>query len=86
MAELSPAARAVLDAIEEVVSQPAFSLDEQPPSYLAIRLMAAAALCALADHQQAPVTLGQPIDHWDPDERTRRELRNLADELEGADG
>lgn len=45
--------------------------------------MAAWILRALADHQQAPITLGQPIDHWNPDDRTRRELRNLAGELEG---
>ena len=44
----------------------------------------AAVLRAMADHQQAPITLGQPIDHWNPDDRTRRELRNLAAELEAA--
>jgi hypothetical protein len=43
----------------------------------------AAALRALADHQPQRRTLDGPQDHWDPDERTRRELRNIAEELEG---
>lgn len=72
MADPSPAARAVLDAMRR-------SYDHEPTR----RAIAAGILRALADHQQAPVTLGQPIDHWSPDEPTRRELRNLADELEG---
>lgn len=49
-------------------------------------LCLATALRALADHRISPITRGQPIDHWRPDERTRQELRNYAAELEGADG
>lgn len=40
----------------------------------------AAVLRALADHQHVTATDG-PFDHWNPDDRTRRELRNLAEEL-----
>ncbi|MEB3165375.1 MAG: hypothetical protein VKO65_01760 [Cyanobacteriota bacterium] len=75
MAELSPAARAVLEAMHR-------SYDHEPTR----RAIAAGILRALANHQQAPITLGQPIDHWSPDDHTRRELRNLADELEGGNG
>ena len=74
MAELSPAARAVLEAMSR-------SYDHEPTR----RAIAAGILRALADHKQAPVGEG-PIDHWSPDDRSRRELRNLAAELEGADG
>ena len=69
---LSPAAQSAMQA--------ALHHDPSGPT----RHSVGAALRALADHQQAPITLGQPIDHWNPDDRTRRELRNLAVELEGA--
>lgn len=75
MADLSPAARAVLEAMHR-------SYDHESTR----RAIAAGILRALANHQQAPIALGVPIDHWDPDDRTRQELRNLADELEGANG
>jgi hypothetical protein len=42
----------------------------------------AGALRALADHRPQRRSLDGPRDHWDPDERTRRELRNIAAELE----
>lgn len=42
----------------------------------------AGALRALADHRPQARTLDGPQDHWDPDDRTRLELRNIADELE----
>ena len=73
---LSPAAQAVLDATK-------VKFYESPPTGAEL---AAWILRALADHEPSPITLGQPIDHWHPDERTRRELRNIAAELEGADG
>lgn len=73
MPDLSPAAQAVLNATK-------VRLYESPPTAAEL---AAWILRALADHQPAPITLGQPIDHWYPDERTRRELRNIAAELEG---
>ena len=69
MAELPPAAMAAVLAFYQAGPKPGSR-----------RL--AAALRALADHKQAPITLGQPIDHWSPDDRTRRELRNLAEELD----
>lgn len=74
MDDLSPAARAVLDAtkVKFYESQPTGAE------------LASWILHALADHRQAPITDGQPIDHWDPDDRTRQELRNIAAELEGA--
>ena len=71
MPDLSPAARAVLGAMTR-------SYDHGPTR----RLIAAGILRALADHQRQPITLGSPIDHWSPDDRTRQELRNLAEELE----
>ena len=72
MADLSPAARAVMDAMRAISSAPA---DE----------LAAAALRALADHR-SPAWDGQgPACHWTPTPHTRHELRNLAEELE-ADG
>ena len=42
----------------------------------------AAALRALADHQPQWRTLDARLDHWDPNPRTRRELRNIAAELD----
>ena len=68
---LSPAAQAVLDATK-------IRFYESPPTGAQL---AAWILRALADHEPAPITLGQPIDHWRPDERTRQELRNIAEEL-----
>lgn len=69
---LSPAAQAVLDATK-------VKFYESPPTGAEL---AAWILHALADHQPAPITLDQPIDHWSPGLRTRQELRNLAAELE----
>lgn len=71
MADLSPAASTVLDATKVKF------YEEQPTG----AQLASWILCALADHQQAPITDGQPIDHWNPDGRTRQELRNIAAEL-----
>lgn len=68
---LSPAAEAVMAAMSR-------SYDHEPTR----RAIAAAILRSLANHQQSPIVDGQPIDHWNPDDRTRRELRNLAEELE----
>lgn len=74
---LSPLAQAVLDAYGHEVGGIAAIISYE-------RRGIAAVLRAMADHQQAPITDGQPIDHWNPDDRTRRELRNLAAELEAA--
>lgn len=74
---LSPLAQAVLYAYGDEVGGIAAIISYE-------RRGIAAVLRAMADHQQAPITLGQPIDHWNPDDRTRRELRNLAAELEAA--
>lgn len=71
MTELSPAARAVLDAMRAISPAPA---DE----------LAGAAFRALANHQPQPRTQGGPLDWWDPDDRTRRELQNMAEELEAS--
>ena len=75
MPDLSPAAQAVLDAMGR-------SYDHEPTR----RLIAADILRALAEHRQGPITLGQRMDYWSPDDHTRRELRNYATELEGGDG
>ena len=74
MTDLSPAAQSALDAyIDE-------NCGEEPmPSEL--RALSAA-LRALADHQPQRRTLDGPQDHWDPGQRTRRELRNIAAELD----
>lgn len=69
---LSPAAQVVLDA-----TKVRFYEDQPTGPKLATWI-----LRALADHQPAPITLGQPIDHWNPSQRTRQELRNIANELE----
>jgi hypothetical protein len=74
MAELSPAAEAALDA--------AFTLADFLNREVSQSEMIAAFLRALADHQPQRRTLDGPQDHWDPDGRTRRELRNIAAELE----
>jgi hypothetical protein len=73
MSDLSPAAQSALDALID-----ANCGDEPMPSE--IRGLTAV-LCALADHQPQRRTLDGPQDHWDPDERTRSELQNIADEL-----
>ena len=70
---LSPAAQAVLDA-----TKVKFYEDQPTGAQLASWI-----LRALADHEPAPITLGQPIDHWCPGARIRQELRNIAAELEG---
>ena len=68
---LSPAAQAVLDAFRAVPDP------RDCPSL-------AAAIRALASHKiVARFDIGIQ-DHWSPDERTRRELQNIAAELEGA--
>ena len=46
-----------------------------------LRAQLAAALRALADHQPQRRAMEGPQDHWDPDQRTRQELRNIAAEL-----
>ena len=69
MTDPSPAARAAVLAFYEETSRLS-------------RHRLAAALRALADHEHVTAT-GGPLDHWSPDERTRRELRNLAEELAG---
>jgi hypothetical protein len=78
MADLSPITRAIVAAFNERYELCGPFDDNWQ------ELCLAAALRALAEHQQAPITLGQPIDHWNPDDRTRQELRNIAAELEGS--
>jgi uncharacterized protein YjiS (DUF1127 family) len=80
MTTLSPAAQAIKAAMlatydSRVRRDDALWRLEQPGAVSALR--------ALADHHPSPITLGQPIDHWHPDERTRQELRNIAAELAG---
>lgn len=77
---LSPAAWAALQAYEEG------SCQVTPGRYIPSRRRGlAAALRALAAHQTAPWNpqLG-PMDHWRPDSHTRRELQNIAAEIEAA--
>ena len=77
MTELSPAAQVAITAFDDRYELCGPLEDHWHEVCLA------ATFRALADHQQAPIAPGQPIDHWSPDDRTRRELRNLAEELEG---
>ena len=77
MADLSPTTRAIVAAFDDRYELCGPFDDSWQ------ELCLAAALRALADHEPAPITLGQPIDHWHSDERTRQELRNIAAELGG---
>lgn len=77
MADLSPATRDMVAAFDDRYELCGPFDDNWQ------ELCLAAALRALADHQPAPITLGQPIDHWCPGARIRQELRNIAAELEG---
>lgn len=71
MTDLSPAAQGVMAAMSR-------SYDHEPTR----RAIAAAILRSLADHKSvARFDIGV-LDHWSPDARTRRELRNIAAELE----
>lgn len=77
MPDHSPATRAVLVAFSDRYEL-CGPFDEDWPE-----LCLAAALRALADHQ-APAWDGTgPACHWTPGIWTRRELRNIAAELEG---
>jgi hypothetical protein len=73
MADLSAAAQAVDHA--------AFTLADLLNRDVSESEMIAAALRALADHQPQRRAMEGPQDHWDPDQRTRQELRNIAAEL-----
>lgn len=74
---LSPAAQSVMNAHHTAVCRftPHAAWGNGRPQIAAI-------LQALADHKQTPIVDGQPIDHWNPSARTRRELRNIAAELQ----
>jgi hypothetical protein len=73
---LSPAAAAIVKAFTER-HELCGPFDGNWPE-----LCLAVAMRALAGHQPQRRTLDGPQDHWDPDERTRQELRNIAAELE----
>ena len=70
---LSPAAQAVLDAID--------SQDGESD-----RAVVVAALRALAEHKTPAWDGTGPACYWTPTPHTRSELRNIADELEGRHG
>ena len=76
MADRSPATRAIVTAFNERYELCGPFDDNWQ------ELCLSAALRALADHQ-SPEWDGGPLCHWRPDERTRRELCNIAEELEG---
>lgn len=76
MADYSPATRAAVVAFKDRYDLCGPCDDNWQ------ELCLTAALRALADHRLAPVRESQPIDWWDPGERTRRELRIMAAELE----
>jgi hypothetical protein len=77
MNDLSPAAAKAFNA---AWAETGIILDDHEGT---LRNQIAASLRALADHRrQLRCTLDGPLDHWDPDQRTRQELRNIADELE----
>ena len=73
MTNLSPAAQAVLDTVRKICPAPA---DE----------IAAAALRALAEYRTPSWDGIGPLCHWHPTPYVRRELLNIADELEGLNG
>ena len=71
-----------LSPVAQAVNHAAFTLADLLNRDVSEAEMIAAALRALADHRrQLRCTLDAPLDHWDPDQRTRRELRNIAAEL-----
>ena len=74
---LSPAAQAVLDAIGIPVGSSLFPV---------ARGFSALAIRALADHKTPKWDGTGPACFWRPTQDTRRELRNIADELEGHHG
>lgn len=80
MADLSPAAAAALEAFQ-MRHELTGPFDGNWPE-----LCLAAALRKLADHKPRPWSGQGPLCHWHPSEKTRQELRNMAEELEGTDG
>jgi hypothetical protein len=70
MSDLSPAALAVLDAVDTV------------PLAKARRFHIAAALRALAEYRTPHWDGTGPACHWHPTPQVRRELLNIANELE----
>jgi hypothetical protein len=75
MTELSPAAAAIVQAFDERYEL----LGPLEGNWQEVCL--AAALRVLADHHAGPWTGDGPC-RWTPTPRTRRELRNIAQELE----
>ena len=89
MAEPSPAARAVMDAVKDAFSELVLSLDESPISTGAMSLMAAAALRAAAnavvpEQTREPHGTGFRWGGWAGQQGARRDLLAIATELEGA--
>lgn len=76
---LSPAAHAVLYATHKAMAEHQFALSGVPD----YRQVAAAAIRALANHNTPAWDGIGPACHWTPVPRTRQELLNIADELEG---
>jgi hypothetical protein len=76
MTDLSPAAQAVLNA--------AMQYEINPECYS--RKIAAAVLRALAEYRTPSWDGIGPVCHWHPTPYVRRELLNIADELEGLNG
>ena len=74
MSKLSPAAQAVLDAF--LAEWPDEALEQD-------RRCLAAALRALAEYRTPHWDGTGPACHWHPTAQVRRELLNIADELEG---
>jgi hypothetical protein len=75
MTNLSPAAQAVLDAVDQVPR--VLNCTQDHP------LFAAAALRALAEYRTPHWDGTGPACHWHPTPQVRRELLNIASELEG---
>ena len=77
MTNLSPAAQAVLDASRQYATQ-AWS----DATHQRFNLGIAAALRALAEYRTPHWDGTGPACHWHPTPQVRRELLNIADELE----
>lgn len=76
MADLSPVAAAALEAFKTRYEL----LGPLEDNWIEVCL--AASLQALAGHKPPPWTGEGALCHWHPSQKTRLELRNIADELE----
>jgi len=75
MDDSSPCAKFVANAIDKVKFD-CGTMDQADPYLVAVTVME-----ALADYQPEPWDGKGPLNYWYPSDYTRRELRNIANEL-----